>query len=58
MPVNYYYWALLYTNIKARVSSIWAKGCMFYDCVCVVWLDMTTPPWWREKVMVYYFINI
>ena len=23
--------------------------------VCVIWLDMTTPPWWREKVMVYYY---
>ena len=26
-----------------------------YDCVCVIWLDMTTPPWWRAKVMVYYY---
>ena len=25
------------------------------DCVCVVRLDMTTPPWWREKGMVYYY---
>ena len=25
------------------------------DCVCVIWLDMTTPPLWREKVMVYYY---
>ena len=26
------------------------------NCVCVIRLDMTTPPWWREKVMVYYYI--
>ena len=25
------------------------------DCVCVNWLDMTTPSWWRKKVMVYYY---
>ena len=23
-------------KIKAQVSSIWAKGCMFDDCVCVI----------------------
>ena len=31
------------------------------DRVCVIWFDMTTPPWWREKVKVYYlfyFIKI
>ena len=27
-------WAQL-LNIKAHVSSIWAKGCMVDDCVCV-----------------------
>ena len=26
------------------------------DCMCVIKLDMTNPPWWREKVMVYYII--
>ena len=36
-------------KIKARVSSLWAKGFMFGDCVCVIRLDMTTPPRWREK---------
>ena len=25
------------------------------DCVCVIWLNMTTPPSWMEKVVVYYF---
>ena len=41
------------------MSSIWAKGCILITvcvCVCVfIWLDMTTPPWWREKVRVYYY---
>ena len=27
------------------------------DYVCVIWLDMTTPPWYREKVVVYLFKN-
>ena len=26
----------------------------FFFLFLFVWLDMTTPPWWREKVMVYY----
>ena len=27
-------------KIKAQVSSIWAKGCMFDDCVCyLTWHD-------------------
>ena len=36
------------------MSSIGANGCMLM-IVWVLWLYMTTPPWWREKVMVYYF---
>ena len=27
------------------VSCFSVKLCMFDDCVCVIWLDMTTPPW-------------
>ena len=47
-------------KIKALVSSLWATGCMFGDCVCVIWLDMTTPPWSREKygillLLLYYY---
>ena len=41
-------------KIKAQVSSIWAKGSILMIvcvCVCVIWLDMITPPWWREEVM-------
>ena len=41
-------------NTKAQMSSIWAKVCMLMT-VCVIGLDMTTPHWWREKVMVYYY---
>ena len=26
------------------------------DCVCFIWLDMTTPPWCSEKVMAYYLL--
>ena len=40
-------------KIKAQVSCIWAKGCLFDDCVCVIGLYKTTPLWWRQKVMVY-----
>ena len=25
-------------KIKAPVSSVWAKGCMLDDCVCVIYL--------------------
>ena len=44
-------------KIKALVPSICAKGCMLDDCVCVIWLDMITPPWCREKVMIYYYYS-
>ena len=27
-------------NVKSQVSSIWAKGCMFDICVCVLY-DLT-----------------
>ena len=30
------------------------SGVYVNDCVCGIRHDMTTPPWWREKVMVYY----
>ena len=41
-------------KIKARVSSIIAKGCILMT-VCVCFIDMTTPAWCREKVMVYIY---
>ena len=40
------------------MSSIWAKGSMLDDCVCVISFDMITPNWWKEKVMVYYYFII
>ena len=40
-------------NQCSGVKYIRAKGCMLMVvCVCVILLDMTTPPLWREKVMV------
>ena len=43
-------------KIKVQVSSIWANGCILMT-VCVFHLTcMTTPPWCRESVMVYYVI--
>ena len=45
------------TEIKAQMSSIRAKGCMLM-IVCVISFDMNTPPWWREKVMAYYYTPI
>ena len=30
------------------------RGVPWWLCVYFIWLDMTTPPWCREKVMVYY----
>ena len=42
-------------KIHPSPSSFWAKGCiLMIVCLCVIWHDMTTPPWWREKVLVYY----
>ena len=41
-------------KINSQVLSIWAKVCILMT-VCVILLDMTTPPWWREIVMVYLF---
>ena len=55
------YWCQVY-----QMSSIWANGCKLMIvcvfrcvcvCVCVIWLDMTTHPWWREKVMVLNYYN-
>ena len=31
------------------------RGVSWWLCVCFTWLDMTTRPWCREKVMVYYY---
>ena len=43
------------TEIKAQLSSIWAKGCILMT-VCVFYLTSHDyPPWCREKVMVYYY---
>ena len=43
-------------NQGAGVNQYKGCGVYVYDRVCVIWLEMTTPRWWREKVMVYYII--
>ena len=46
-------------NCKTKPSRFQLYGLRIVDdvddCVCVIWIDMTTPPWWMEKVMVYYY---
>ena len=42
------------SGVKYMGSGVYLDAC---GCVCVVLLDMTTPPWWREKVMVYYHVS-
>ena len=42
------------SRLGCRVSGL--RGVSWWLCVCFFWLDMTTPPWCREKVMVYYII--
>ena len=37
------------TEVKVQEPSKWTKGCLVGDCACVIGLDMTTPPRWREK---------
>ena len=44
---------LLKIRLRCQVYlDTWVLGVFFLLCVCY----QTTPPWWREKVMVYYFI--
>ena len=43
------------TENQGSVVKYMGYGVYLY-CVCVLWLDMTTPPWCREKVVVYYFL--
>ena len=45
---NYWTWRL-----SCQVYGL--RGVSWWLCVCFTWLDMTTPPWCREKVMVYYY---
>ena len=42
------------SRLRCQVYGL--RGVSWWLCVCVIWLDMTTPPWCREKVMVYYII--
>ena len=38
------------------MSSIWAKECMLMIVSVLSALTLTTPPLWREKVVVYYLL--
>ena len=42
-------------QVKAKMHSICTKRHMFDNCECVIWLDVTTSPWWRNEVMVWYY---
>ena len=43
-------------SISRFHSCYGLRGVSWWLCVCFTWLDMTTPPWCREKVMVYYYL--
>ena len=36
----------------SQVPIKWAKGYMFDNCACVIWLDMIIPPWWMAKIII------
>ena len=44
-----------YWKSRLRCQVYGVRGVSWWLCVCFIWLDMTTPPWCREKVMVYLF---
>ena len=44
------------SGVKYMGSGLYLDDCVCV-CVCVIWLDMTTPHLWREKVVVYYKID-
>ena len=50
MRLGYTVKGALLLKIKELVPGIWAKGCVFDDCVSVIWLDMTTNPWWKWRL--------
>ena len=45
-------------KIKEQVLSIWGMGYILDNCVLVICHDMTTPPGWRENVILYYYYDI
>ena len=41
----------------SSIANTWAERRMLDKSACVVWLNVTTPPTWREKVKAYsYYI--
>ena len=47
---------LNYWKSRFRYQVYGLRGESWWLCVCFIWLDMTTSPCCREKVMVYYYI--
>ena len=46
-----------YWKSRCRCQVYGLRGIHMFDhCVCVIWIDITTPPWWKEKVVVYFTI--
>ena len=43
------------TENQGSAVKYMGYGVYLDDCVCFIGLDMITPPWCREKVMVYYY---
>ena len=43
-----------YWKSRPRCQVYGLRGVCWWLCVYIIWLDMTTSPWWSEKVMVYY----
>ena len=56
-------WVRIHDSPEFRCNPCSDRGCLLnieliYLIYCMItWLDMTTPPWCREKVMVYYYYN-
>ena len=46
------YWK---SRLRCQVYGLMVVS--WWLCLYVMWLDMTTTPWWREKVMGYYYLN-
>ena len=46
------------TENQGSAIKYMGLGVYLDDCVYFIGLDMTTPPWCREKVVVYYFFAL
>ena len=53
-----YYHDFSTDNLPTYLWVYGLRGVSWWLCVCFTWHDMTTPPWCREKVVVYYYIPL